>query len=448
MSVDRWTQKFLNRLRIGQFLQTSAEWLGIFFLSFGTIVLLVKLTLPMLWPYVLWLGLGAFPIAAAAWVYSQRDSFTPCESVAYLDRKLNAGGLLMTLSEAPDGEWQQQLPQMETLWRNSLPRFRPVRFAKLVLIPALFSLACGFIPLREYSEDEPLLNQTAREKNVEELKAQFEQLKEEEILDKEETERMEQEIKQLLADKNDPLTHEKWETVDALWEKMQLRVDQRAVAMSKARAAAATLSKSMGGDGDPLTPEQWQELAKQIEAGMSSFSGEGRTGTGKLSGKLGDLMKNGKLNLPGDPKELQQTLADLQDLLEAEEKKLCELRGQCQGCKNGQCQGTSLADMLADCNKPGRGGVTRGRGDASLNYGHETDEQGVKFKETVLPKGFLDEPNNDVITTTLAPPKEEIAEDAPRTAARQSDPSTGKETWNRKISPRYRSVVKDYFDAK
>ena len=51
--------------------------------------------------------------------------------------------------------------------------------------------------------------------------------------------------------------------------------------------------------------------------------------------------------------------------------------------------------------KPGKGGVSRGRGDADLNYGHETDEQGIKFKETVLPKGYLDDPSEEVSAIDL-----------------------------------------------
>ena len=46
MTFDRWTRKYLQRLLFGQFLKTSAEWLGAFLLSFGTIVLLVKLAMP------------------------------------------------------------------------------------------------------------------------------------------------------------------------------------------------------------------------------------------------------------------------------------------------------------------------------------------------------------------------------------------------------------------
>lgn len=449
MSFQLWTRKFLRRLRIGQFLQVAAEWLAIFLLSYGSLVLLVKLAFPALWPHVLWIGLGAFPLAFLAWKVVSRESFTETESVAYLDRKLNTGGLLMTLSESPDEEWQSRLPQAQLLWQNSLPRFRPVRFAKLVLVPLLFCVACGFVPLREVAITEPLDNKSTTEKNVADLKEQFEKLKQEQVIEKEEAERIERELEQLLEQKKDPLTHEKWEMVDALWQKMQLRVEQKAVLVSKAHQAASALAKAKQGGGEPLTPEQIQQLTEQIEAGMNALNGsQNRAGEGKpgqTSGKLGQMLKDGKLNLPSDPAERERMLSELRDLLESEEKKLCEMRGE---CKNGQCRGTSysLEDLLSNCELPGRGGVTRGRGDASLNYGHETDEQGAKFKETVLPKGFQDNPGDEIVSTTLAPPKEEVADAAPRGPERLSDPSTGQATWNRKISPKHRAVVKGYFD--
>ena len=466
MTFDRWTRKYLQRLLFGQFLKTAAEWLGAFLLSFGTIVLLVKLTIPSLWPNVLWLGLAAIPVAIAAWSYAMRDAFTEGESVAYLDQKLKAGGLLMSLSEAPDEEWAQKLPQMESQWSQSLPKFYPVRFAKTVGLPMLFCIACGFVPLREIPLLEELTQESVAEENVEDLKAIMEELEEEQILEEEEKEQIAQEIEQLLKDKNEPLTHEKWETVDALRQKMQMRIDQSTMTMSKAASAAETLSQA--GDFDNLTEEQIQQLTEQLESGLQRLGEKGNPGSKsanslspEMQERLNQMMANGQLSLPKDPAERQQLLNDLKEALQQESQRLAELRkkcqnGQCQNgqCQNGQCQGGQCegnkmgqGNQLANGNKPGKGGVTRGRGDADLDYGHETDEQGIKFKETVLPKGFLDDPSEEVLRVTFSPPEVDVADSAPKSAARQSDASTGQATWNRKLSPKHRGVVKDYFNS-
>ncbi|MBD3674070.1 MAG: hypothetical protein HUJ26_11155 [Planctomycetaceae bacterium] len=456
MTFDRWTRKYLHRLLFGQFLKTAAEWLGAFLLSFGTIVLLVKLTIPSMWPHVLWLGLAAIPVAIGAWKFSMRDAFTKGESVAYLDQKLKAGGLLMSLSEAPDEEWARKLPQMESQWSQSLPKFYPVRFAKTVGIPLLFCIACGFVPLREIPLLEELAQESVAEANVEDLKAIMEQLEEEQILEEEEKEQIAQEIEQLLEEKNQPLTHEKWETVDALRQKMQMRIDQSTMSMAKAASAAETLSQA--GDLDNLTEEQIKQLTEQLSSGLQRLSEKGNPGSktaGTLSPemqeRLKQMMANGQLSLPKDPAERQKLLNELKEALQQESQRLVELRQKCQNgqCPGGQCEGNQMGqgNKLANGNKPGKGGVNRGRGDADLNYGHETDEQGIKFKETVLPKGYLDDPSEEVLRVTFSPPEVDVADSAPKSAARKSDASTGQATWNRKLSPKHRGVVKEYFNS-
>src|SRR5690606_19863804 len=131
------------------------------------------------------------------------------------------------------------------------------------------------------------------------------------------------------------------------------------------------------GEGAPLTPEQMQQLMDQLQAGVDAMNASttGKPGSSGKAGQAGSGKPGGKLQLPSDPKELEKMLSELKECLECESKKLCEMRGNCQG----KCSGYSLEQMLAEGNKPGRGGVTRGPGAASLEYGHETDETGSKF---------------------------------------------------------------------
>ena len=63
-----------------------------------------------------------------------------------LDQKLAAGGLLMTLSELPGAAWKARLPQLESLWRRALPTLRPVRFARVLILPIVFAVATCFEP--------------------------------------------------------------------------------------------------------------------------------------------------------------------------------------------------------------------------------------------------------------------------------------------------------------
>ena len=82
-----------------------------------------------------------------------------------------------------------------------------------------------------------------------------------------------------------------------------------------------------------------------------------------------------------------------------------------------------------------------------MTWGDESDKKGTKFKEVVMPPGSMDKPRDEVIGITKTAPTMEPAESAPRSSRRLVDPASGKETWNRKVRPRHRTVVRRYFDS-
>ena len=105
-NAEVWIARCWTRLRFGQFLTSAADWLAIYLFVLGSAVLITKLAVPTFWPHVLWLAVGAVPVAFAAWCVSGRELFSRTESVALLDNRLEAGGLLMSLCEAPGGQWE------------------------------------------------------------------------------------------------------------------------------------------------------------------------------------------------------------------------------------------------------------------------------------------------------------------------------------------------------
>jgi hypothetical protein len=80
-----------------------------------------------------------------------------------------------------------------------------------------------------------------------------------------------------------------------------------------------------------------------------------------------------------------------------------------------------------------------------MSYGDESDKKHTKFKDVVLPPGLLDKSKDDVVATTPREPEVKSTESAAQGEARNSNPSSGKETWNRKLRPRHRGVVRKYF---
>jgi hypothetical protein len=169
-----------------------------------------------------------------------------------------------------------------------------------------------------------------------------------------------------------------------------------------------------------------------------------------LPDELQSLLKSGDFKLPADAQARQQTLDDLKTLLDAESKRLAETRGECRQCLGGQGQpgdmfGTQPGTTQGQ--KAGTGGVARGRADADLTYGDESNDQLAKFKEVVLPPGTLDRPNDAVPGVTAAAPQVDPTAAEPRNAARDAAAATGKTVWNRPLRPRHRDVVQNYFGS-
>ena len=457
LSVRRWIDRYRRRLAAGRFLQVAADWLTLYLFVFGTAVLLVRLAFPALWPHVLWLGAAAVPVVACAWWWSRRDRFTEAESVALLDRRLGAGGLLMTLAETPDERWSGRLPSVTRDWLDSLPRVRPARFARMVLLPAVFALGACFVPLRE-AHTGPQLEGTVGEQATRDLESSLELLEDAALVEKEEQQELREEIERLAEETaNRPLTHEKWETVDALRERLQMKVAGAAMTVAQGRQAASLLGRALGQKGAELTVEQQEQLSRDVLEALRKLSPDGKfDGAGsELASELQRLTKNGQFKLPEDAAKRQELLDQLQDYLEQQEQKLAELRekmGQCQGgnCPGGQQPGDGdgqLAGRNGQGNRSGRGGVSRGRGDAELTWGDESAEEGTKFRETVLPPGFLDQPGESVLGESATAPEVNPAATAARAEGRLSDPAAGRATWNRQLRPRHRSAVRRYFDS-
>lgn len=471
-NAELWIARCWRRLRFGQFLTSAADWLAVYLFVLGSTVLITKLAMPEFWPNVLWLVSGAVPVAFAAWWVSGRELFSRTESVALLDNRLEAGGLLMTLCEAPDELWEERLPQLEMLWKTSLPQYRPVRFARQMAGPFVFVLAACLVPLREV-EAAPTLKNTAGEQATSQLQELLTELKKSDVLEEEEKQELEDEIAKLVEETRDtPLTHEKWETVDALQERMRMRVETTAAELATAQQTLATLKNAADGDFSQLSIESLEMLSKDVLETLRKMADKGAFDNmpQDLKDQLQRLMKNNKgggFQLPKEPAALSDTLDNLNDFLKGESKKLSELRSKCKG---GKCQGCAECEAGCTCSgptdvactcpncpnaggqgtggTPGSGGISRGRGDADLTWGDESTLENTKFKESILPPGMLDKPRDEVVGVTIAAPETDVAGSAPRSAARAATSASGDETWKGTVRPRHRSVVKRYFDKR
>ncbi len=447
---------------MGEFLRQFGNWLAVYCFVFGGAVLVVKILFPGLWPQVLLLGAAVIPLAIAAWWMTPRSGQGREATVAWLDRRIHAGGLLMALNEIPDPAWSSRLPGSEQAWNETLPRIRPVRFFQSLVLPVLFAIGACFVPLRE-ARTESILENTVGRQASEQLQELLTQLDEASILEEEEKQELQEEIEKLAEEsKKTPLTHEKWETVDALRQKMLYRLDTKSMAVDKARSAVAGLMKPADGGDQILNEQRSGQLTDDLQSALQELakSGELANASPDLRDALEKMMQNGQLTLPQESAARQKALENLQQFLDQESQKLSELRsesqnGLCQHCgsplHNGECVNSNCPGNQhggqQSSERPGKGGVTRGRGDAPMSWGDESDETTAKFKEVVLPPGAFDQPKDEVYGTTKSTPEADPAATAGRNTARTVDAASGSETWTRKIRPRHRNVVRRYFDS-
>jgi hypothetical protein len=437
INADEWIARCWRRLRFGQFLKNAADALTIYLFLFGTTVLVVKLAAPQFWPHVLWMGLGAVPVAGAAWWFSGKEKFSRSESVAILDQRMNAGGLLMTLAESPHEQWQESLPQFNSIWKDCLPQLWPMRFLRHIVLPAVFVGGVFLIPVRQIqAKQKGTPNITAQEATGQ-LQELLSNLSDGSVLDEAEQQQLKDEIEKLIKEtKNAPLTHEKWETVDALRDRMRMRVDTAAATVGKASDALAQLAKALKSDGSQVLPESVERLQKDVAEGLKKLAKAGnfKRLSPELREQLERLMKDENFEIPDELLD-EELMQELQDFLDEEADRLAEMR---QGQGDGELQGGNI--------RRGPGGLGQGGGPSDLEWGDESDKDGSKFKETILPPGALDDPSNEVVGISLTRPNDAPSEFAPRGAARNTKAASGDEVNSRNIRPRHRSVIRRYFD--
>jgi predicted transcriptional regulator len=350
-NFDRWVSRCSRRINFGEFLRDAADWLAGFCFVFGIVVLAVKLRWPDLWPEILWLVLASLLVTGVAWRLSRRRQVTRRDTVAFLDQRLEAGGLLMTLSELPAPEWTSRLPQLESLWQEALPRLRPSRFVRILVLPVTFACATCFVPLREFHE--PTVKGAVSQQNLQRLEELLEQLEEAEVIkpNEKESEQLKNELQKLAEEtKEKPLTHEKWATVDALQERLKARLEHQANLMFQAAESLAMLSdalQQLGLTGETsLSDDQLQQLESEVAKALQELAKGGvlERLNPDLQQRLGEMARQGQFRLPKDAVEREAIAAELQKFLDQEAQKLAELRAKWEKCHNPDCE---------ECNKPG-----------------------------------------------------------------------------------------------
>jgi hypothetical protein len=436
VSVDKPLRRLARRLAIGLFLDVWPTWAVASLLLAGFAALVCRLFVPGAAPRVPWLWLAPVLAVFPALVICWRRTWRPDEIVALADSLTGGHGTLMALHETNDPVWRESAlaARMSTV---PLPRLRPWR--KLaILLPALAFMAAAFwLPQRMPRATDTILADDIAGN----LKATLAELKQQELVTDVEEQRLEEEIARLRRSAEERVDASSWEAADALRDKIVAGVSEKQDAVkwaqeSLARYAAASQG---GADADAIAAAQVAELTAALERLAQR---------GLLAGAPEDLrrmLSAGKL--PGDAASLRALAAGLSKYLEDTNGRIAGLGRLGKGfgrfdpsefpVQSGE--GTSEGN-----GKPGRGGITRGRGDAALTWGKESAPFD-KFKAAALPPGAARSPEDWARVATLPGAPEEAAVLSTPAGDRQYAAVAGQSAWRRTLAPRHQSAVKNYF---
>jgi hypothetical protein len=162
--------------------------------------------------------------------------------------------------------------------------------------------------------------------------------------------------------------------------------------------------------------------------------------------EIGDLAA-GRAALPTDPAALAKLQAALGKFLGERAGRLTAAKAAAEGGRFDASEFETGSESAPDGDgDPGRGGVNRGRGDAELTWGRET-QPFDRFKAQTLPPGSVRSADDWAPIAVLPGAPGAGAETSRSAAARSYAAGAGQEAWRRTLAPRHQSAVKKYFDA-
>ena len=424
-----------------------------------------------------WWAVAVLPVAAAAWWRWRRDRLPLPLAAQHLDRRLQAGGLLVAHQEgAPlDAGWQAVLAQQLERTRDALPR---LRLGDLLLRPALALstaalLACwptALVPA-------PATASFAGLKALDRLAGQLGDLLQQGALPPEVARELQDKLQQLQQDV-DGGGQPEWRELDELAQRLS----------REGLMAAAKMAGAEGGEGGFAARLAQQALAKAAESLLRGAAGGGAEAglPPALAGMLQRALQPGGLL---DPQQLLQDPARLRELAETLAKaagqfqqggaaaglspeRLAQLqalvgragelgqqlvarqgqpgdgqgRGNGGGADDGRGRGTGSGNGTgtgsgSGSGDDGQGGLGRGPGFAALRL---TDSaRGGADGAMVLPPGAAIPSEWTPIGERFTAP--DVTPVPNGAAGGAGTAGTGGATWHLQLAPRHRAVVQRFF---
>jgi len=462
-----------NGIRNRVFLREAAAFCAVAFFLAGGIVLVWRMAYPE-WPRrAVVLSSLVLAVAALAGALYRAVRLTPPKRklMVWLDAHSECGGFLAASLSMDCSAWASQIRPPQTPELSM--QFPAARVAAL-LISAVFFAAAFYVDTEQARHSGPGSLDVHEEQQ--ELESKLEILEQEPLVPQEEIEAAKEALDELVENSSGTTPAKAFEGIEALRDLTDALAANASRALehsaenfqrlSQAASALAALPPDVPGRTKAL--EQLKQLAEQLAADDAA---------------LAEFLKQSGDNLAASmtPEQLQ-SLADAmagnaQDLRERLEKLAQARRDQMQGGQGGQGQdggdtglanasdyensaealqqwleenapgASELSDAAGQGNgngngTPGSGGISRGRGDALLNFTGETQDVGDKRRELMLDNNT---PGQSVSILEFATsPGEETAERAK--AGKLTGEGQAAEHAETRIYPSHRESVRRYFN--
>jgi hypothetical protein len=164
-------------------------------------------------------------------------------------------------------------------------------------------------------------------------------------------------------------------------------------------------------------------------------------------------MQKGKQNVRNMLDKLNKNgLTDLKNLERNQQMGQCNASGLSEFLEQN-AQEMTMEEMLTawaeKSQKPGKGGIDRGRADAPLVLGDSASEDGLKFKEQALPPASLEAlKESERIGISIGSPMPDKSGQPSQPGVLNNAAGEGGSAFTQTVLPRHRSTIQRYFERR
>jgi hypothetical protein len=458
---DQSIRRFIRRLALLLAFKQALTFVTIWFFAWGAVALILRAASAMPRIRLLWGATGIAVAVIAAAALSRRRLPSRDSVRALLDNRNDCGGLLMAGSDAEIGAWR--IPEI------TLPslRWRKARAFGLLAVSFAFVLVSFLAPVRFATNSAARPMDVSRE--VEDLSAQIEALKEAKIIEEARAEALEQKLDQLSQEAAGEDPAKTWEALDHLndaIEKAAKEAAETANARQDRLDRAQALAEGLMAGADQLDSKTMTEAMRTLGEMTQNAIKENESLAGDLSPETLEAIKSGSLKAE-HLKDISKALSQSKSALNQKLSKLSQsgrinpnsLKG---GAQANRRDNSGLAKFLKEnaekmsvdeatlqwCEGGGAGdgAPSRGPGAAAMTWTDGSSEKNAKFKEKILPPSSVAGLNDSQIVGMSASAPAVSTNGVAAHGALNSAASGGGSAYTQTILPRHRGAVKRYFD--